>query len=78
MFEVDRGLPRSTEAATGKWSFFARPEGSGSLEVKEIVGVDAPQRIELVAGSDSPKYGKESGHFLDVKRDLKARNSTEL
>ena len=42
----------STEVATGKRSLFGRPEGFGSSELDEIVDFDAPDRMELVAGSD--------------------------
>ena len=46
---------RSTEVATGKRSFFGRPEGFGSSALDDIVDVDAPDLMKLVAVSDYRK-----------------------
>ena len=54
------------EVATGKRSFFGRPDGFGSSELKEIVDADAPDRMELVAGSDSAENTE-----IDQGRDRK-------
>ena len=48
-------LIRPIEVATRKSSFFGRPDGFGSSELDEVVDFDAPDRMELVAGSDCMK-----------------------